>query len=119
MVTLSRVYVPNGTVIFDYFNQSTFLYLNNNGIVNFCLGTLRQESAQFVVHFDLAFNKVLIISKDCLHTMHTLTYLNISKNQIRSVKSHAFSGLRILTTLQFRSFIQCYTGSEAEYVQWN
>ena len=76
------------------------IFLNNNNIVNFSqIGDLTGQRTN-VDTLDISGNKIVIVEKNEAYDMFpNLSYLYLSKNQIKQVKHKAFYGLKSLRTL--------------------
>ncbi len=94
-VSLQNTKIPLSDSFLSFFEKCMIVRLLNNNLTNIC-----STNFPFNLHvFDVRYNQLKSIKRDCLISLTHLTYLRLDQNKICCLELHSFSNLSQLLLL--------------------
>ncbi len=101
-IKLDQVMISSGSDIFNRLDQPIILILGHCKIISICL------QSKFFVYLrtlDVSHNLIQKLDKSCFKYARNLYLLRVSRNQVKTIQSHAFNSSQLIRELDLSSNI--------------
>ncbi len=99
-IRLDNVTISSGSYLFRKLDNPVILILNYCKLKSICI---QAKLSVYLRSLSVPYNLLQKLQKDCLKYARNLYFLNVSKNQVESIQSHAFNSSQYIQVLDFSS----------------